>query len=143
MTANESNSFTANENEAVTTNESSPSSPSGAEFGHPSGSQETAQPARTDEFQTATQQLRTLVELGFPKEVASRHCDGVTPIEELVEKIVQTSDQANRDSGERWSFSSSGYGDSSNPSVTTSPRTTPKKAYKWATRRFSSKSSMK
>ena len=32
----------------------------------------------SDEFRAAESQLQQLVELGFPKELAARHCDGVT-----------------------------------------------------------------
>ena len=79
-----------------------------------------------DEFEAAESQLQQLVELGFPKEVAARHCDGVTPVEELVERMVQESDPDARGRGPE--------------EGSTTPRSRkPKAPFHWAAKRMMGK----
>jgi len=67
------------------------SEPAGGERGE-SGPE--AQPAETEAYRAAAVQLRQLVELGFPEPIAATYCDGVTPLEEIVEQIVHASGTA-------------------------------------------------
>ena len=82
------------------------------------------------ELRAAELQLKQLEELGFSPDIAERYCDGVTPVEELVERMVQNL-QVN---GHETAGSSSELDDASTPRARK-----PKAPFHWAAKRMMGK----
>ena len=81
-----------------------------------------------DTYRAASSQLQQLVELGFPEEVAAQYCDGVTPVEELIDQIMLASDGNQDEAPGRPSASDS-----------SGARRKSKAPFHWAAKRFMGK----